>query len=112
VSEEIEGIWIICGDWSEEQLRLLAGNRTTSCAVCNEPVVISTEGLALQAANPLTARAICMDCAVSQNPDMVPDVVPGAIERAERMGYRLSPGTREAMRHKPLKDFDREMFRP
>jgi hypothetical protein len=97
VSEEIEGIWIICGDWSEEQLRLLAGNRTTSCTVCNEPVVISTEGL---------------DCAVSQNPDMVPDVVPGAIERAERMGYRLSPGTREAMRHKPLKDFDREMFRP
>lgn len=109
MTEEIEAIWIICSDWSEEQLRLLVGNRTTTCSACSAPVVISIEGLALMAANPLTAQPICMECAVKQQPDAVAEPVPGAVARAERMGYPLSPATREAMRRTPLRDFPEEM---
>jgi ribosomal protein S27E len=82
MTDEVETVWIICADWSEEQLLLLAGNRTAECTECSSPVVISTEGRALVAANPLTARLICMGCAIRRNPDDVPEVAPGAIERA------------------------------
>lgn len=108
MTDEVETVWIICADWSEEQLLLLAGNRTAECSKCSNPVVISTEGRALIAANPLTARLLCFDCAIAENPDMVPEPAPGSVERAERLGYRLSPATREALKHKPLRDYKRD----
>lgn len=107
MSDDVETVWIICADWSEEQLLLLAGNRTAACSECSTPVVISTEGRALMAEHPLTARLICFDCALRQDPDMVPEPAPGAVERAERLGYTLSPTTREAMKHKRLRDYER-----
>jgi hypothetical protein len=108
VTEEIEGVLVICSDGSLEQLLLLAGNELTRCCRCRKLVVISTEGRALIAANPLVAQPICMACAVAESPEVVPEVVPGAIERAERLGLTLSPRTREAMRHKPLKEYESE----
>jgi hypothetical protein len=106
VSDEIEDIWIICSDWSIEQLQLLPGNETTSCVDCRRPLVISTEGLAMRGANPLTAKAICMACATRRLPERVPEVLPGAVERARQSGYALSPRTIEAMHRTPLKDYE------
>lgn len=106
MSDEIEDIWIICSDWSIEQLLLLPGNESTSCVDCRRRLVISIEGLALRGANPLTAKAICMACATRRVPDGVPEIVPGAVERARRLGYALSPRTAEAMCETPLKDYE------
>lgn len=107
MSDEVETVWIICVEWSEEQLLLLAGNRTAMCSVCSAPVVISVEGRELVAKYPLTARLICMDCAIKQMPDGIPEPAPGAVERAEREGYTLSPRTRAAMRRTPLREYGR-----
>lgn len=105
MSEEIQGDWVICSEWSEETLRRLPGNRTTSCARCHEPVVIAREGQAFIAANPLTAQVTCFPCALADDPDAVPGSVPGALERALQAGV---PVTREEMAGKTLREYGAE----
>jgi hypothetical protein len=105
MSEEIEDVWVVCSDWSEAELRLLDGNRTTSCGTCNAPLVISTEGRALIAKQPLVTKPICFTCAIARDPDVVPGLAPGALEHVERAGYRLTASAREGIRTTPLKGY-------
>lgn len=105
MTEEVDIVWIICAPWTEWQLRALAGNRTSECSACSDPVVISTEGQELARQHPLTSRLICVPCAMRDMPDGVPEAAPGSVERAERAGYALSPRLRAALGRLPLRDY-------
>lgn len=97
-------IGIVCADWSEWALLALPGNRTDACASCGSPVVISTEGRSFRRQHP-DAELRCVSCAIRDHPDVVPEHVPGALERALRSGFPLSAAGRLARTRRPLRDY-------
>lgn len=80
-------VTIICAPWSEEQLMALPGNRTRSCEVCNEPIVLSRQGQKLERESQ-RSRLLCMRCARREAPEEIVKPAPGAIEAALAAGQR------------------------
>jgi hypothetical protein len=102
---EPEGTRIVCANYSLRQMLALPGNVQENCLLCGRAIVLSVEGQRLAADPPEPpVELVCIQCAGREMPDLTPEVVPGAVDRAARAQRMHSVHIRAAMEGKTLRE--------